>query len=285
MGHIWNCLQHNLCGVKKKSVLGPVWLAESWVIPTHRFESESKNTFLRLWQCLLCAGSVMLSLFLLTDSHCVCKLCSFWWSNLAKHREGSCLGLWREDGPENQSSFFFSASWAQSECWSFRPSAHPGWPEGKGKGRGKQQKEGSRVELKVKRVPKSCKWRRWFNTQSDSWQLSWGLNSLDGCTVLACSADTTLCGSFPTPSAVLSLSLFVSVSSLPICMWFRHRLRGEAGPLGERNRGREGERERGREAVNTSFFLQDSARAGIRGSGGSGRRKLWKSEARGCSRS
>lgn len=131
---------------KKKSVLGPVWLAESWVIPTHRFESESKNTFLRLWQCLLCAGSVMLSLFLLTDSHCVCKLCSFWWSNLAKHREGSCLGLWREDGPENQSSFFFSACWAQSECWSFRPSAHPGWPEGKGKGRGKQQKEGSRVE-------------------------------------------------------------------------------------------------------------------------------------------
>lgn len=147
MGHIWNCLQHDLCGVKKKkSVLGPVWLAESWVIPTHRFESESKNTFLRLWQCLLCARSVMLSLFLLTDSHCVCKLCSFWWSNLAKHREGSCLGLWREDGPENQSSFFFSACWAQSECWSFRPSAHPGWPEGKGKGRGKQQKEGSRVE-------------------------------------------------------------------------------------------------------------------------------------------
>lgn len=140
MGHIWNCLQHDLCGVKKKVCLGTSVTRRVM----SRFESESKNTFLRLWQCLLCAGSVMLSLFLLTGSHCVCKLCSFWWSILAKHREGSCLGLWREDGPENQSSFFFSACWAQSECWSFRPSAHPGWPEGKG--RGKQQKEGSRVE-------------------------------------------------------------------------------------------------------------------------------------------
>lgn len=142
MGHIWNCLQHDLCGVKKKSLSWdqcdsqshelylPIGLNLNLKIPS----SDSDNAFF------------VLSLFLLTDSHCVCKLCSFWWSNLAKHREGSCLGLWREDGPENQSSFFFSACWAQSECWSFRPSAHPGWPEGKGKGRGKQQKEGSRVE-------------------------------------------------------------------------------------------------------------------------------------------
>lgn len=73
---------------------------------------------------------------------------------------------------------------------------------------------------------------------------------------LCCSFDSVILPLFSLP-----LSLFPSVSSLPICLWFRHRLRGEASPLGERSQGREGGRER--EEVHTSLFYRTQLRLGL----------------------
>lgn len=143
-------------------------------------------------------------------------------------------------------SCFFSALWGAEWVLKFGPSTHPGQAD-----RGGERGEGTvawgvlPVELRVKGGPGRANW---------DGELTLKMCSLDGCTVCFkpafCSRDRSpllliclsACGSFS-----LSLShspSFHSVSSLPICMWFRQRLRGEASPLGEWNQSREGGRER-----------------------------------------
>lgn len=219
----------------------------------------------------LCAGSVAFGLLLLTASHNIHKFSSFWWSDLGKRTESSVLGLRGRAGPGYRSSCFFSARGVWSECWSFRPSAHPGRTEG---GRGGGRAEGGVLPVKPK--VKGC-----HGPANGDGELTlnltrpvggWGsLCRSDGCTVCfeaapplkrqkPSVAHLPLCLSFFL-SFSLPLSLVLSVSSRPICVWFSHRLRGEASPPGERNRRREGGRER--EEVHTSLFYRTQPGPGL----------------------
>lgn len=158
-----------------------------------------------------------------------------------KQTWSSCMGLW-------VAAVSFLPCEVQSECWSLDPQPKSAKQIGEGRG---ERGEGTvawgvlPVELRVKGGPGRANW---------DGELTLKMCSLDGCTVCFkpafCSRDRSpllliclsACGSFS-----LSLShspSFHSVSSLPICMWFRQRLRGEASPLGEWNQSREGGRER-----------------------------------------
>lgn len=165
------------------------------------------------------------------------------------------LGLQGGAGPAYQSSCFFSACGVQSECWSFRPSAHPGRTEGKGRGRA----EGGVLPVEPK--VKGC-----HGPANGDEELTLNLTlpvrgetcSLDGCTVYFCSKDRSplllICLSVCRSSS-LSLSPSHSFShspALPSVCDLDTGSGGDASPLGERNQCREGGRVR--EEVHTSLF-------------------------------
>lgn len=105
------------------------------------------TTVQSLRQYLLWAGSVTLRLFLL-GWHNTHKFSSFWWSDLGKQTESSCLELWGGAELGYESSCSFSACRVQS--WSLRPSVHPVWTETKGRGRGNIEGGVLPIEHKVK---------------------------------------------------------------------------------------------------------------------------------------
>lgn len=179
-----------------------------------------------LWLCDLWAGSVLVRLFLFRASYNILKFSTFWWSDLVEQTDWACNVKQGQDITVDVSFL--------SECQGFGPSDHFGW-----EGRGMVAAcwaQGERVTQSLKNKGEELTLSETLQVRDRSPLLLFRLSCLP------------FLLSFSLP-----LSLVHSLSSLAICMWFRHRLRGRRKCTRGKGIKAGREREQGRKSTQVCF--------------------------------